>query len=71
MSGAGDAAAAVGRDHGGEDGEGEHATSGEAAAMAEESATIAATTRRDSQVAAITFWGALKIPVSASDGSCE
>ena len=64
MSGAGDAPAAAG----GEDGEEEHATSGEAAAIGEEGATITAT-RRDSQVAAITFWGALKIPVSASDVS--
>merc|ERR1719411_1402753 len=54
MSGAGDAPAS-------RDGDGVEGTaSGEATATAEEGATTA--TRRNSQVAAITFWSALKIP---------
>ena len=58
MSGAGDAA---NRDRGEEE---EEASAEGAVAMPEEGGIAA---RRDSHVAAITFLGALKIPVSNSD----
>ena len=63
MSGAGDAAGRD-RERGGE--EEELASSEDGAAMPEEGGT-AATAPRDAHVAAITFVGALKIPVNISD----